>query len=292
MRNNDLEKCKRFLSDCAVQALIDEVNLTPKPGLVDRNNNGVHNDLSLPIMLKSAESLRQTFEEIAAVSYNEEPSQMLREEIARIGRDGEKTMYQATGGTNSHKGAIWSLGLLVSSAASKKGLGEADEFLETAGKIARYRDRYVPNNLTNGLIVKKKYNIHGAKEVAESGFLPIKCFSLPTLLGSRLSGMKEEEARLNALVSLIAHLDDTCILHRGGSTALNKSKNIANQVLNAGGVSTTEGSKRLRELDETMHAYNASPGGCADLLAATLFIDTISTQSKLFKKEVKGVVNS
>ncbi|MDV2685962.1 triphosphoribosyl-dephospho-CoA synthase [Alkalihalophilus lindianensis] len=276
---NDIQICKRFLAGCAVQALIDELRLTPKPGLVDLNDTGVHDDLNVSIMMRSAESLRETFEKMAVVSFNEEPSQTLREEIAYIGRQGEQEMFQATGGTNSHKGAIWSLGLLVSSASIYRGHVEASQLLETAGRIARFEDRYVPQEVTNGSVVKRKYKVNGAREEAELAFPHIKHFSLPTLLSGRARGINEEDARLNALISLIANLDDTCILHRGGKEALIDAQRLANLILASGGVSTSEGFQTLSNLNSSMHTHNASPGGCADLLAATLFVDRISTYS-------------
>ncbi|MDV2583655.1 triphosphoribosyl-dephospho-CoA synthase, partial [Alkalibacillus haloalkaliphilus] len=79
--------------------------------------------------------------------------------------------------------------------------------------------------------------------------------------------------------SLIANLDDTCILHRGGKEALIDAQRLANLILASGGVSTSEGFQTLSNLNSSMHTHNASPGGCADLLAATLFVDRISTYS-------------
>lgn len=137
------EKCKeafsRYAADSAVHSLIEEVELTPKPGLVDRVNNGAHQDLTIELMRKSALSLKETFEQIAFISYGNSPSLSLREEIAAIGRNGENRMFETTGGVNTHKGAIWAIGLLVSGAAMGKGCFAIKEIVSLAGETARYQ---------------------------------------------------------------------------------------------------------------------------------------------------------
>src|SRR5580700_5523496 len=106
-----------WLARLGRQALIAEAELTPKPGLVDRRGSGAHSDLSLAIMKCSAFAIEPYFREMASVSRGSYPSQALRERLALIGRNAERAMLRATGGSNSHKGAIWILGLLISAAA-------------------------------------------------------------------------------------------------------------------------------------------------------------------------------
>ena len=105
------------LADCAMNALIEEACLTPKPALVDRRGSGAHRDLDLDIMLRSARALQPTFLALARASSNARPSQRLREQLARIGREGEVAMMRATGGSNAHRGAIWIVGLMLAGAA-------------------------------------------------------------------------------------------------------------------------------------------------------------------------------
>nr|WP_153733180.1 triphosphoribosyl-dephospho-CoA synthase [Sporosarcina obsidiansis] len=259
----------RFIANIACRSLIEEVELTPKPGLVDSENTGAHQDLTLQLMRKSAESLEETFEEIAVVSYGHHPSQKIREEIAAIGRVGEQRMFEATGGVNTHKGAIWALGLLVSATSMGKGMYTLEKILEIAGVIARYSDRYCPGSLSNGRKVIAKYNVSGARGEAQLGFPHVSHYSFPALRKARGKGMSEEEARLSALLSLIAHLDDTCILHRGGLEALSFAKEEAASILTDGNFDL------ITALDQEFIKRNISPGGSADLLAATLFLDKI-----------------
>lgn len=101
----------------AVDALIAEARLTPKPALVDKRGSGVHRDLDLDTMLRSASALQPTFLAIARAASNAGPSQALREQLARIGREGEAAMIRATNGSNAHRGAIWIVGLMCAGAA-------------------------------------------------------------------------------------------------------------------------------------------------------------------------------
>ncbi|MDV6378579.1 triphosphoribosyl-dephospho-CoA synthase [Sporosarcina sp. GW1-11] len=268
-----------FISNTACRSLIEEVELTPKPGLVDSENTGAHEDLSIELMKASAESLEETFAEIAEISYGERPSQFIREKIAAIGRAGEERMFEVTSGVNTHKGAIWAIGLLVSATAFGKGMDPLEKTISNAGKIARYPDRNCPVTSTNGGKVIAKYNVNGARGEAQLGFPHISLYSLPMLKQCRSQGMTEDNARLAALLSLIAHLDDTCILHRGGPEALSFAKKEAAALLHNGNL------HRIKSLDDKFIKRNISPGGSADLLAATLFLDKIKSYKRVCEVE-------
>jgi triphosphoribosyl-dephospho-CoA synthase len=98
---------------------------------------------------------------------------------------------------------------------------------------------------------------------------------LPALAAARQRGVDENAARVDALLAIMTTLDDTCLLHRAGWPALNAAKRGARSVLATGGSSTPNGRAELDTLERTLLALNASPGGAADLLAATLFIDKL-----------------
>ncbi|WP_160723205.1 triphosphoribosyl-dephospho-CoA synthase [Bacillus sp. USDA818B3_A] len=273
-----MEKIQTYpekLAILAVQALIEEAELTPKPGLVDKESTGSHQDMSIELMIQSARSLEPAFREMAKVSYGRVPSQELREEVAAIGRQGEIDMFQATGGVNTHKGAIWALGLLISSAAMNPGETSLDLIAKTAGNLALFQDRHLPQQITNGKRVKSKYGVNGALGEAQLGFPHIRNISLPVLYDSRSKGIKEDLCRLNTLIALMANLDDTCILHRGGARSLTTTKELASEILKSGGVWTPKGWRVLEVLNKYLIKSNASPGGSADLLAATIFLDSL-----------------
>lgn len=116
-QNDKAQNHATHLASLAVRALIEEAELTPKPALVDQRGPGAHTDLSLMLMRCSAHYLRPSFELMALASFRQIPSQTLREHLGAIGRWAEQSMLLATGGANTHRGAIWTLGLLVSAAA-------------------------------------------------------------------------------------------------------------------------------------------------------------------------------
>ena len=167
----------QLLADMAVEALIDEVNLTPKPALVDRRGSGAHDDLTLELMERSAKSLGPMFEAMAqAAKHHGKVCLALREDIGEIGRQGEKVMMLATDGVNTHRGAIWALGLMVTAAAlarTNQQYLSAVELCQLAGQIAQLEDRFIPKQaLSHGQQVQKKLGILGAKNRHNKAFQP------------------------------------------------------------------------------------------------------------------------
>ena len=265
-----------WLAGLARQALIAEAELTPKPGLVDRRGNGAHSDLSLDVMRRSAAAIEPYFREMASISAGIRPTQEIREQLAAIGRNAERAMLKATGGSNSHKGAIWVLGLLLSAAAMQDDENRtAAEIAATARAIASFEDRAAPRLVSHGELVSKRFGASGARGEALQGFPHVVDIGLPALRLSRTSGATEQVARLDCLLSIIARLDDTCLLYRGGEDALRTAKESALAVESAGGVGTQIGKQQLTLLDRQLLNLRVSPGGSADLLAATLFLDAI-----------------
>lgn len=264
------------LADLAVDALIDEADLSPKPALVDRRSSGAHKDLHLGLMHASALSLWPAFKEMAEAAIEiGEIGQPLREAIGRVGREGEVAMMRTTGGVNTHRGAIWALGLLVTAAAldvsdlSPAGLGLR------AGCLALIEDRNQPASNSHGAQVARKFGAMGAREQAQMGFPAVTQTGLPQLKKSRATGHGEQNARLDALLAIMTTLSDTCVLYRAGEQGLQAMQHGAQKVLDAGGSATLSGRRALHELDQQLLSLNASPGGAADLLAACLFVDCL-----------------
>lgn len=267
------------LADHVVAALIDEVTLTPKPGLVDFRGSGAHRDLSWPLMCHSARSLHPAFTAMAEAGAAGMHDQHLRERIGAIGRDGEAVMMQATGGINTHRGAIWALGLLVTAAAERGDAGAA-AITARAGALARLPDRYAPGSTGHkGERACREHGVGGARGQAQAAFPHVTQAALPALRASRARGDAEDAARLNALLAVMATLDDTCVLARGGASALATVQRGAAAVLAVGGAGNDAGRRSLRRLERHMLALDVSPGGAADLLAATLFLDRFEAQA-------------
>jgi triphosphoribosyl-dephospho-CoA synthase len=264
------------LADLAVDALIDEADLSPKPALVDRRGNGAHTDLHLGLMHASALALWPAFKEMAeaAIEFGE-VGLPLREAIGRIGREGEQAMLATTHDVNTHRGAIWALGLLVTAAALETKSTSAGAVTLRAARLALLDDRHAPRPLSHGAQVAQRYGARGAREEAQLGFPSVVQRGLPQLKRSRVAGHGEQNARLDALLAIMTDLADTCVLYRAGEPGLHAMQHGARAVLDAGGSASLTGRRRLHELDQQLIALNASPGGAADLLAATLLLDRI-----------------
>ncbi|WP_020185602.1 triphosphoribosyl-dephospho-CoA synthase [Methylopila sp. 73B] len=262
------------LADLAVAALAAEAELTPKPGLVDRRGAGSHADMELDTLLASAAALRPTFAALAHAAEGERPSQALREALARIGRDGETAMFAATGGVNTHRGAIFALGLIMAAAAIEGWDAAAADICATAGAIARFADGAAPVAVLNGAVACRTYGVGGARGEAAAGF-PHALKALEAVRDARARGATETAARLDGLMAAMAGLDDTCLLHRGGRRALRVARLGARAVIASDGAATADGRAALRALDRRLLALNASPGGSADMLAAALLLDAL-----------------
>jgi triphosphoribosyl-dephospho-CoA synthase len=267
-------RAARHVAALANQSLIAEAELTPKPGLVDRRGQGAHRDLSLGLMRRSAAAIQPYFFQMALLSAGRAPSAELRAELASVGRDAERAMFRATQGSNTHKGAIWILGLLITAAARNENRS-ADEMTAAAGAIARIADQAQPALVTHGDVVRSRYGADGARGEASRNFPHVVEFGLPMLRKQRKAGRSEEVSRLDALLSIMSELDDTCVLYRGGERALAAVKSSARAALSAGGSGSVEGRTELCKLDDELIARHISPGGSADLLAATIFLDAI-----------------
>ncbi|MFV0576532.1 MAG: triphosphoribosyl-dephospho-CoA synthase [Vibrio sp.] len=280
--SNKFDVCEK-IGDTARWALETEVLLSPKPGLVDQMNTGSHSDLTVELMLLSANTLAPFFNQMAQVGQANSDSNFpyVREQIGQIGRDAEVAMMEETQGVNTHRGAIWALGLLATSAAQILEMGKsvcAEDICQQAGVIANIADQHAPIVFSKGLHATRRYKINGAREEAQNGFLSITECALPELKRSRLRGDSEDAAQLNALLALMTRLSDTCVLSRSGIEGLTLMQEGAKAILATGGSASLQGMSKLIELNKRMVEINASPGGAADLLAATLFVDALETQ--------------
>lgn len=267
------EELAAHLANRAKEALLDEARLTPKPGLVDRRGSGAHQDMNLAMLEASAECLMPTFAAMALAGWGRVPDMALRRRIGAIGREGEKTMMATTGGVNTHRGAIWSLGLLVTACAMHEGQSGIVQTVSSAARLASLPDTACPPVFSKGRYASRRYKVPGAREEAQQGFPHIMNLALPQLVHSRQQGVGEDAARIDALLAIMTSLPDTCVLSRGGIKALTDVRNGARAVLDQGGIGSQDGRKTYEILEAGMQKAFVSPGGAADLLAAALFLD-------------------
>jgi triphosphoribosyl-dephospho-CoA synthase len=268
------------IADLAVTALHAEADLTPKPGLVDRRGSGAHADMDLAMLHDSAESLRGAFTECALAASYSDSALDLRVRLGVVGRNGEQAMLEATGGVNTHRGALWALGLLSAGAAVT---GDMAAAVDVAARVARIPDPALDGDpavrMSHGALARRRYGTSGAAGEAQAGFPRVRLHALPALHAARRAGLDEASARLDALLCLLAHLDDTCVLHRGGPAASRAVQAGALAVLEAGGCGTALGRQHFAALDRMCLDRRLSPGGSGDLLSATLFLDTLEERT-------------
>ncbi len=260
------EFCAKRLAEAAHDSLLDELYTTPKPGLVDLNNNGAHADMDIPLFERSADALTQYFEDAALLGMDRCGIDVLRKRGIRA----EEEMFAATNGVNTHKGLIYSMGLLLA------GMGRCltgggsciSHAAELAGEDAETRlKEALSAPVTNGGAVYKTYGAKGAMGEAASGF-PDALYCMERLVSYRERGW-DEPASL-ALCDSMASLEDTNLLHRGGREGL---EFVMHAAFGISEMPADERIEALNGLDRELISRNLSPGGSADMLALAFLLD-------------------
>ena len=244
------------LADLAVQALLDEVDLTPKPGLVDRRNSGAHTDMDLEMFHRSAQCLRPYFRQALLLGLEKE---QCMKDLQQAGLRAEATMLETTGGVNTHKGAIYAFGLFLAALGSH--LTRGGDVFALAASLAE--QGLPPTSDTHGSAVQRRYGAAGARGEALNGF--------PHARSAQHLLRQHDGDPFPVLLSLIATVEDTNLLHRGGPEGLRFLQQSAANILSQ---HTDTYAQSLAELDDVCITRNLSPGGSADLLALALLLDS------------------
>ncbi len=282
------------IADAAVSSLVQEALTTPKPGLVDMKSNGSHTDMTLNTFLVSAGSLSPYFHDVAHIAGTHRGSlPQLFTAVRRRGIQAEQEMFAATGGINTHKGAIFSGGILTAAASyvwSRTGTLETDAVFSCAQRMVRRtleaefrRIADAPQSHGEKLFVQ--YGVRGIRGQAMEGFPAVRDIALPAFTALMRQGCDLNASRIQALLLLMESVDDTNVLHRGGQKALAYIKAQAHRILDMGGAFTSGGMQALYRLDRACIQRNLSSGGCADLLAVTIFMHTVKTIQEELAKE-------
>lgn len=290
------ERIEERIAALAERSLLREAEAGPKPGLVDRFGPGAHADMDIGHFRLSARALGPFFGRMAAIATRtrgEELARALRAE----GLAAEAAMLEATGGVNTHRGAIWSLGLLSAAAgALAAGTGHLPSgeaaCLEAATLARAIVDQEPDRRLSGaaeskGLAARRAYGLRSARDEALEGFPAIVGGSLPA--GRALSSGRARQAAgedalvLTILVAVMTRLDDTCIAARGGPDALRDARRAAAAVMAAGGPAGPGGAALYDVMRKDFARRRLSPGGAADLCAATLFILELEGELTTFR---------
>ncbi len=277
-----MNRLSGFVSRAAYQALLFEANVTPKPGLVDKNNSGAHEDMTLSMLLESAKAIAPHIGQCAQTGFETKNAAFEKAFFAlqKIGLQAEAAMKTATGGVNTHKGAIYCFCLLAGAFGRNLGAEtiSPDILCRTAALFSKESSGASlsvasQTPVTHGDIAFQKAHLSGARGEALSGYPSILKIALPALESAFQKGFSENDAGVYALLHLISSVDDTCIYSRGGLEGLLLSKSLASEALKGNFL------KEAERIDSIFTLKRLSPGGCADLLAAAMFIK-ILIQSK------------
>lgn len=278
------KKDQQALGALAAKALLYEVCTTPKPGLVDRKNNGSHRDMDVFTFLDSTAVLLPYFEEAVRLGMETRdlPPQETFRRLRQAGAAGERAMFRATGGVNTHKGAVFTLGTVCAAAGrlwTAKGFSkDLDAALALCGEMSAQAVQKDFEAIrregahTTGQRLYLEHGLEGIRGELSRGLPAVAQIGLPTLRRRLEAGDSLEQAGVQVLLALMAQVVDTNLIARGGlegqQWAMEQTKNLPQ-----GRAATRQ---ETEELDRALIERNLSPGGCADLLAITYFLEFLS----------------
>lgn len=269
-----------IIAHLATQALQAELDTTPKPGLVDKDNNGAHRDMDYALMQRSIDTLHPYFVKLALLGCAD--ALPTHTSIKDIGIEAERAMLNATNGVNTHKGALFSMGLAVVAAAHEK---DTDSLQTTIKALAAC---FPDTNGTHGskakLLSKGTTAIKGALDNAREGYEMLFAEWLPFYIERR----KERDAYTlhKTLLRIMCDLDDTNVIYRTDLATAEEVKQEARALLDSFSKAHTAEDKEkriaaellaLKDMDKRYTARNISPGGAADMLSLTVFVGSVMT---------------
>lgn len=268
------------ISDYALLSLIQEVSVSPKPGLVDRFNNGSHRDMDFQSFINSSFAIKDYFGETFKIGLlsnknDEENFRILR----NLGKIAEKNMYNATKNVNTHKGTIFSLGLLTYANGKlqrEKGENYTIEDICNEVKMICFnitKELVVENPKTYGEKLYFKYGFKGIRAEAEQGFEK-------ALIGVKeyrrcRENLSKNDSLIEVLCYFLTVVEDSNVLGRGSIEDLIYVRNCGNKAIELGAMHTELGREYIYSLNDEFVKRNISPGGSADYLILTYYLHLI-----------------
>jgi triphosphoribosyl-dephospho-CoA synthase len=257
----------------ATLALHDELALAPKPGLVSLVDSGSHDDMDAHTFMRSLFALRRYHVRMAELGAARAPFAALE----HCGIAAEARMLAATGGVNTHRGAIFVLGLLCAAAGAAQagGQGLAPTAIRAAltrhwGAALEARSHRQP--VLPGGIAARRHGLRSASQEAALAFPVLFETALPAWQRAQRAGLAPMRVRLEAFFSVLAVLDDSNLAHRGGVEGLDFARGSARAFLARGGAGAPGALAMAQSLHRDFVARRLSPGGCADMLSAACFL--------------------
>lgn len=274
-----------IIGHLASMALQAELDTTPKPGLVDRNDNGAHRDMDHALMQCSIQALHPYFVRLAQLGFTDK--QPCHDEIVNIGIEAEREMFKVTGGVNTHKGALFSIGLAAVALAGEafcritqaEGCGtmayndvNSKQIQSLSNSIASLARLFPDTNGTHGSKAKANNILKGALDNAREGYTQLFKAWLPFYIDHIAEG--DNYALHKTLLRIMCDLDDTNIVYRTSMETMKEVKTEARQMLDT--------SRNIVNFEAALQAMNTdyihrniSPGGSADMLSLVVFLSCV-----------------
>ncbi|WP_246710403.1 triphosphoribosyl-dephospho-CoA synthase MdcB [Martelella soudanensis] len=258
----------------ALACLLMEIATWPKPGLVSHVDNGSHDDMDADMFRASASAIAPYFSALAEAGGRGAGMGRLRE----IGLEAEMAMFAATSGVNTHRGAIFGMGLLCAAAGARAAGVVSPARTLGATVSSLWGESIIDGPVllhSNGSHVRRRYGAGGARMEAALGFPSVYEIGLPRLrLAAGIDASDAEAIRVEACFSLIAVVEDTNLLHRGGRAGLAFARAAARAFIRQGGIARPGWRDHALHIHESFVTRRLSPGGSADLLAMSLFVES------------------
>lgn len=263
----------------ARDALTAEAALEHKPGLVCPSSNDGHADMDFTLFCCSIDALKGYFADMVRYGYAQVDFESIRQRAIHA----EAIMLQATGGMNTHRGAIFNLGFMCLAIGRLLALSKPLSADNICTAVITYWRYDLLHNLprkadSHGQQMRQAHGVSGAIEEVASGFMSIRRHSLPCLQqakGMMGSDANTERAHLQTLLTLIAHISDSNLVWRGGITSLHQAQTLARDFLRMGGMYQPDAYAALQRIRDYFSEQGLSAGGSADLLGATIFLDKV-----------------
>lgn len=283
-----MKKYKKFtlndfsltISSFALQAMLYEVSCYPSPGLVSPVSNGAHKDMNYFTFIDSTAVLSKYLALFVQEGYSNRSCKDIFESIRTVGAEAEKDMFNKTQGINTHKGMLFLMG--IACAATGKAIYEKKPFKEIQTIIKEMTEGIVNKELlslkdnsllSHGEKLYLKYKNEGVRGEVERG--------IPTVFEYSLKLYKENlkldlnDRLVHTLIGIMTICNDTTIIHRHNPETLEEVKEKAKNIIHLGGMNTIQGREKINELSIEFIERNISPGGSADLLAVTVFLNFV-----------------
>lgn len=287
-----LKKKAAQISELAIRSMLYEVSCFPSPGLVSPFDSGAHKDMDFYLFLKSISSLYHYIESCAVVGYSVDNADNILPKVRKIGIESEKRMFQVTGGINTQKGQIFLHGIIAASAGHilKRNRGfNAPEVCGTVAEICQgliekdFSNIQTKKKLTRGELLYLRYGLAGIRKEAEKGLPSVLGYGLPALLQAKAAGLSTNDTAAHVLLAIMCNCEDSNIAGKHSLQVLDEIQEEARKIIQCGGMTTPLGKEMILILHKDLSIRGISPGGAADLTAATFFVSFL--EEELMRKE-------